>query len=62
MFCTSFGPRVPLRSDPRHYQFHDKEFIFIPRQTVSLYHNFSVWLDTLNASSWDRNPTKFTLN
>ena len=32
------------------------------RQTVSLYHNSSVWLDTQDPSSWDRNPSKFTLD
>ena len=31
-------------------------YIVLHRQTVSLYHNFSVWLDTLDASSWNRNP------
>ena len=30
-------------------------------QTVSLYLNSSVWLDTLDASSWDQNPPNFTL-
>ena len=34
--------------------------IGIPRQDVSLYHNSSVWLDTRDASSRDRNPTDFT--
>ena len=29
------------------------------RQTVSLYHNFSVWLDTQNTSSGDRNQPNF---
>ena len=29
-------------------------YIVIHRQTVSLYYNYSVWLDTQNASSWDR--------
>ena len=37
-------------------------FISIHRQTVSLYHNFPVWLDTLDAWSWDRNPPNFTLD
>ena len=32
------------------------------RQTVSLYHNFSVWLDTLDAWIWDQNPPNFTLD
>ena len=31
------------------------------RQTVSLYHNCSVWLDTQDASRWDWNPHNFTL-
>ena len=29
--------------------------LVIHRQTVSLYHNFSVWLDTVDSRSWDRN-------
>ena len=36
-------------------------YIVIHRQTVSLYHNSSVWLDTLDASSWDQNPPNFML-
>ena len=28
-------------------------------QTVSCHHNFSVWLDTRDALSWDRNPAIF---
>ena len=35
-------------------------YIVIYRQSVSLYHNSSVWLDPRNASSWDRNPVDFT--
>ena len=31
------------------------------RETVSLYQNFSVWLETQDASSWDRNPPNLTL-
>ena len=34
----------------------------IHRQTVLLYHNSSVWLDTLYASSWNRNQPNFTLD
>ena len=34
-------------------------YIVIYWQTVSLYHNPSVWLDTWDASSWDRNPADF---
>ena len=34
----------------------------VHRQTVSLYHNSSVWLDTQDASSWDRNLPNFTLD
>ena len=30
-------------------------YIVIHRQTDSLYHNSSVWLDTQDASSWDQN-------
>ena len=36
--------------------------IDILRQIVSLYHNSSVWLDTQDASSWDRNSPNFTLD
>ena len=32
----------------------------IHRQTVSFYHNSSMWLDTRDASSWIRNPPMFT--
>ena len=37
-------------------------YIVIQRQTVSLYHNTPVWLDTWDASNCDRNPTNFTLD
>ena len=37
-------------------------YIVIHRQTVSLYHNSSEWIDTQDASSWDRNPPNFTLD
>ena len=37
-------------------------YIGIHRQTVSLYHNSSLWPDTLNAWSWDRNQFNFTLD
>ena len=40
---------------------HLKE-IYCHPQTVSLYHNSSVWLDTKDASSWDQNPPNFTLD
>ena len=36
-------------------------YIVIHRQTVSFYQNFSVWLDTQDARSRDRNPSNFTL-
>ena len=36
--------------------------MIIHRVTVLLYHNSSVWLHTLDASSWDRNAPKFTLD
>ena len=29
---------------------------------IYLYHNSSVWLDTLDAWNWDRNPPNFTLD
>ena len=37
-------------------------YIVIQRQTVSLYINASVWLDTLDVSSWDRNRPNFILD
>ena len=33
-------------------------YTFIRRQTASLYHNSSVWLNTRDASSWHRNPNR----
>ena len=36
--------------------------IVIHRQTVSFYQNSSVWLDTQDARSRDRNPSNFTLD
>ena len=35
-------------------------YIVIPSQTASLYHISSVWLDTLDVSSRDRNTLNFT--
>ena len=37
-------------------------YIVIHRQTVLFYQNSSVWLDTQDAQSWDRNSSKFTLD
>ena len=37
-------------------------YIVIHRQTVSLYHNSSVWLDMYDAWSWDRNLPNFSLD
>ena len=37
-------------------------YIVIHRQTILLYHNSSVWLDTQDASSWDWNLPNFTLD
>ena len=49
-----------------HFNTHTHIYIYIHiviyRQTVSLYHNASVWLDTLDVSRWGRNLPKFTLN
>ena len=36
-------------------------YIVIHRQTVSFYQNSSVWLDTQDAQSLDRNQSKFTV-
>ena len=37
-------------------------YIYIYRLTVSFYHNALLWLDTMDASSWDQNPPNFTLD
>ena len=37
-------------------------YIIIHRQTVSLYYNSSVWLDTQDVWSWDWNLPNFTLD
>ena len=37
-------------------------YIVIHRQTVSFYQNFSVWLDTQDARSRNRNPSNFTID
>ena len=44
------------------YKLYIYKYILSSRQTVSLYHNSSVWLDTLDTWSWDRNPPNFTLD
>ena len=41
---------------------HGGAYIVIHRQTVSFYQNSSVWLDTQDARSRDRNPSNFTLD
>ena len=38
---------------------HGGAYIVIHRQTVSFYQNSSVWLDTQDARSRDRNPSNF---
>ena len=37
-------------------------YIYIHGQTVLLYQNPSVWLDTQNALNWNPNPADFTSN
>ena len=37
-------------------------YIYSHPQTVSIYQNSSVWLDTQDARSRDRNPANFTLD
>ena len=45
-----------------HYIYiHIYIYIVIHRQTFSLYHNTSVWLDMWDAPSWDWNLPNFTL-
>ena len=41
---------------------HISKYIVIHKQTVLLYHNSSVGLDTQDTSSWDQNPPNFTLD
>ena len=43
-------------------EFSTYMYIVMHRQTVSLYHNSSVWLDTQDVSCWDRNPPNFMLD
>ena len=65
MKCKGYCPGFELGSScpttitiiPRHT--HSHTHIFIHRQTVSFYHNSSVWLETHDVSSWDR--TRLTL-
>ena len=46
-----------------HTHTHTHIFLYvIHRQTVSFYQNSSVWLDTQDARSQDRNPSNFTLD
>ena len=49
-----------------HAHIHAQIYIYIyrviHRQTVSFYQNSSVWLDTQDARSWDRNPSNFMLD
>ena len=44
------------------YNCHIYIYIVIHRQTVSLNHNSSVWLDSLDSRSWDRNPADSNAN
>ena len=39
-----------------------KIYIVIHKEIVSLYHNSTVWLDILDARSWNRNPPYFMLD
>ena len=52
---------LPARHDDDDY-YYLFIYIVIHRQTVSLYRNSSVWLDTQGAWSWDQNTTNFTLD
>ena len=49
----AFVGRMHENQDHRHYHII---CIIIRRQTVSLYHNSSVWPDTGNSRSWDQTP------
>ena len=47
---------------PKKYFLFCQQYIYSHhRQTLSLYHNSSEWLETRDASSWDRNPPNFQL-
>ena len=59
LYLTLFSSRGTLVISVNIYIYI---YIVIHRQTVSLYHNSSVWLDTLDAWSWDQNPPNFTLD
>ena len=48
--------------DPLSLDIYIYIYIVIHRQTVSFYRNSSVWLDTQDARSLDRNPSNFTLD
>ena len=41
---------------------HSYIYIVTHRQTVSLYHKSSVWLDRLDSQSWDRNLADWKAN
>ena len=60
-FMCELSIKVPIRKSLENYCIH-LVYIVIHRQTVSLYNNSSVWLDTKDASSWDWNPPNFTLD
>ena len=45
-----------------HFTIYIYIYIVIHRQTVSFYQNSSVWLDTQDARSRDRNPSNFMLD
>ena len=52
---------IPICICPLVYAF-TTIYIVIHRQTVSFYQNSSVWLDTQDARSRDRNPSNFPLD
>ena len=67
LILSDFIPNlIPTQHTHTHTHTHIYIYIYIYivifRQTVSLYHNSSVWLDTQDASSRDWNPPNFTLD
>ena len=59
LVSLSLEVSIPLFFIPSIYIYI---YIVIHRQTVSFYQNSSVWLDTQDALSRDRNPSNFTLD
>ena len=53
---------IPLINNNNNDNIYIYIYLVIHRQTVLLYHNSSVWLDTLEISCWDRKPPNLALD